>query len=74
MLSYLKQEDVMGKLFIIICVVGLFLFGYHIMKKLDMFLENNYKPYDDEDYNIDEDENIIEVDEENISVEDNKKK
>ena len=64
----------MGKLFIIICVVGLFLFGYHIMKKLDMFLENNYKPYDDEDYNIDEDENIIEVDEENISHEDNKKK
>ena len=64
----------MGKLIIIVCVVGLFLFGYYIMKKLDIFLENNYKPYDDEDYNIDEDENIIEVDEENISVEDNKKK
>lgn len=64
----------MGKLLIIVCVVGLFLFGYHTMKKLDIFLENNYKPYDDEDYNIDEDENIIEVDEKNISVEDNKKK
>lgn len=64
----------MGKLLIFVCVVGLFLFGYHIMKKLDIFLENNYKPYDDEDYNIDEDENIIEVDEESITVENNKKK
>lgn len=64
----------MVKLIVFVLFVGLFFIGYRLMKKFDIFLDENYKPYDDEDYNINEDENIIEVNEENISVEDNKKK